>query len=253
MRPGLDESMGINIRNDKDLEVAAHAQKAFIFLYPQQDIIDWEVKKSDRYYMRKYKELHGDEGHKDYRELYGHVLNACIDTRYRQEGFTIFFALLDETQVSDLIDVYPDDKVIYVGMDAQTHRTKNQDGEYSYPDQDHILKQLGEISTLRVGGFHLHDCVEKLARRAYERGLDVLVDEDLTEIFPMRMVDHNFKVDRYPTFDPYELLKMDGSISFFKMFMDGRSECPWLYQYDYRELYRHIPDSKEKDKDKVGV
>jgi hypothetical protein len=48
------------------------------------------------------------------------------------------------------------------------------------------------------------DCVEKLAKTAYEKGIDVLVDEDLTEFFSERLKDPNFKIDKYPTYNPRE-------------------------------------------------
>lgn len=69
------------------------------------------------------------------------------------------------------------------------------------------------------------DCVEKLAKRAYEKGLDVLVDEDLTEFFSWRLRDPNFRVDKYSTYNP----KKDGPV-FFKNFMEARKQKPWLWQ-----------------------
>ena len=172
-----------------------------------------------------------DEAEKDmigeYRKFYGPMLNACIDARYRQREFAVFFALLDGTGISGLLDVRKDDRVVYVGMDEKTHRTKDLNGKYPYPDQDHILNQLGPVSTLRVGGFHMWDCVERLARRAHERGLDVLVDEDLTEFFAWRIKDRDFRVAEYPTYSP-----RSAGDARFEEFMDARRDKPWLWQ-DY--------------------
>ena len=60
-------------------------------------------------------------------------------------------------------------------MDAKTHRTKRADETYPYPDQDYMLDQVLPANHIRVAGFHMWDCVEKFARRAHERGVDVLV------------------------------------------------------------------------------
>ena len=217
-------------------------------MYPQPEIIDSELKRGSRAikiwpreeeFAKRSKAARSEtemqvlreEAEKDmiaeYKKSYGPTLNVCIDARYRQRGFDIFFALLDGSPISDIIDVHPKDRVVYVGMDAATHRTKAQNGRYPYPDQDYILDQLGRVSKLRIAGFHMWDCVEKAARRAYERGLDVLVDEDLTEFFGWRIRDSNFKIDKYPNYDP-----RSGGERNFEMFMDARKGRPWLWQ-DY--------------------
>lgn len=53
-----------------------------------------------------------------------------------------------------------------------------------YPKGDKILELCPyPVEELVVGGFHLWDCVDKTARWAYNQGINVLVDEDLTELF----------------------------------------------------------------------
>ena len=56
---------------------------------------------------------------KEFKKIYGPLLNASIDARYRQRGFEVFFALLDGTNISDIIDVRPADRIQYVGMDGR--------------------------------------------------------------------------------------------------------------------------------------
>ena len=56
-------------------------------------------------------------------------------------------------------------------------------GKYPYLNDDFILNQLRGISLLGIAGFHAYDCCEKLFKRAYEQGIDSLVDEDLTQFF----------------------------------------------------------------------
>ncbi len=53
-----------------------------------------------------------------------------------------------------------------------------------YPKQSDLLALCPRLmDKLIVGGFHLWDCVNKFAKYAYHSGIDVLIDEDLTEIF----------------------------------------------------------------------
>jgi hypothetical protein len=163
------------------------------------------------------------------RQQYAEVLNRAIDLRYRQQGFGINYVVFDRHPISDIVKIQPADRIIEVGIDFKTHTTKQPNGEYPYPNPDNILNQLTALRILRVGGFHLWDCVDKLARRAYEKGVNVLVDEDLTEILPLRLTDEDFAVNRYPSYNPRagELGK-----GWFELFMQARKNKPWLWQ-DY--------------------
>lgn len=159
------------------------AQKEFIFLYPISQIFDFEIKN------------HGwsNEGGMDaFRKKYSDTLNRCIDKRYRQKNFRINFAVFDDCAVSSVIRLQSPDRIIKVGLDFKTHRA-----ERVYPNQEYILSQLERVKIIRIAGFHRWDCVEKLAKFAYEKRLDVLVDEDLTENLPYRLEDENFKEEEY--------------------------------------------------------
>lgn len=184
--------------------------KSFIFLYPIPEIVGWEIE--NKFIKKGY---------------YSERLAMCIDSRYRKKGFKINYAVFDGSPVSDVIKIQPSDRIIEVGLDFKTHTTKQQNGEYLYPDQDYILNQLNGTKVIRVAGFHMWDCVERLARRAYERGINTLVDEDLTEFFSMMLKDQDFRVDKYPT---YNARKHQGR--FFDIFMEARKDKPWLWQ-DY--------------------
>lgn len=189
------------------------AQKEFVFLYPISEIFNFEI------------ENHGQSkkgGVDAFRKKYIDTLNRCIDERYRQKGFGINYAIFDDCVVSDVINLQPEDKIIKVGIDFKTHIA-----EKVYPDQNHILSQLGEATIVRIAGFHMWDCVEKLAKYAYyayKKGLDVLVDEDLTEFFSRRLNDKDFRTDKYPTYQP----RRQGSM--FRDFMRAREQRPWLWQ-----------------------
>ena len=112
-------------------------------------------------------------------------------------------------------------------MDSRTHRTIRADGTCPYPDNDHIIGQLGETGRLVVAGFHIWDCVEKLARRAYERGIDTLVDEDLTEFFSQRVIKNDLNYSRFPSYNPKKELKG----YFLEVFLEARNK-PWYFN-DY--------------------
>lgn len=158
-------------------------QKEFIFLYPISQIFDFEIKNH---------EWSSEEGAEAFRKKYSDTLNRCIDRRYRQKNFQINFAVFDDCAVSGVIRLQSSDRIIKVGLDFKTHRT-----ERIYPSQEYILSQLERVQIIRIAGFHRWDCVEKLAKCACEKDLDVLVDEDLTETFPYRLEDENFKEDEY--------------------------------------------------------
>ena len=189
--------------------------KQFLYLYPIKEYFDSE-------FERRW--LPEDDG-KEFRQRYSQTLNRCIDVRYRQNGFRISYAVFDGSPIDRIIELRDDDRVIEVGMDFETHTTELPDKTYPYPNQDFILNQLETLQVLRVAGFHMWDCVEKLARRAHERGLDVLVDEDLTEFFPMMLRHSGFRVDRFPSYNP-----RDRGESIFEGFIEARKGKPWLWQ-----------------------
>lgn len=190
--------------------------KEFAFLYPIPEYIDFEIKNHG---------WHEQGGLENFKKKYGDTLNKCIDLRYRQNGFEINFVNFDNHSISEVVNVQVSDRIIKADIDYKTHTTEQPDGTFLYPNPDHILDQLPRSKTLTIGGFHMWDCVEKLAKRAYERELDVLVDEDLTEFFVGRLNDPDFRIDRFPSFDPAKLGKF-----WFEFFMNTRKKKPWLWQ-----------------------
>jgi len=190
--------------------------KAFIFLYPISRYIDNEIKNN----------AYGQKGGEEvFRQKCQKLLNQCIDLRYRQNGWPICYALFNDCVISDLIRLHPADKIIKVGLDFKTHTAQRPDKIFPYPDEDFILDQMGPVDTVRVAGFHIWDCAEKLARRAYERGLKTLIDEDLTEFFFWRIKSQDFALDHFPSFNPKNM-----NPRLFAEFMAARKIRPWLWQ-----------------------
>lgn len=192
--------------------------KKFLFLYPIKDYLEWEIKNNSAH-------MYSKEA-RNFRENYIRMLNECIDLRYRQRDFEINFAVFDDKKVSKIIHRKNSDRVIRVGLDFKTHVS-----EKIYPDDDHILNQLinGEqIEHLRVCGFHIWDCVTKLAKRAHERGINVLIDEDLTQLFfgLVRFIP-DFKKDEFPSHHPTDFVGME-----MKYFLEPRKNRPWMFS-DY--------------------
>jgi len=192
--------------------------KQFVFLYPIAKIFNYEIKN----HVHKFDKAED----KIYKKNYKLALNACIDARYRQNGFSINYAIFDDCSISEIIDIHPTDKIIKVGLDFKTHTTRKSDGTYPYPNQDFILDQLYVCRILRIAGFHMWDCVEKLAKKAYEKGFDVMVDEDLTEFFAWRFQKSDFSINTYPSPMPSE-----NDSFFYQSFIRARLNKPWLYQH----------------------
>lgn len=173
--------------------------RQFVFLYPIVPYIDFQLERDAILLYNAGKPEGLDSLKKRLRELYSQRMNACISERYRRQGFGIHFVLFRDTLLSPLINKDPADQVHLVDMDFLTHSHRRDDGGYSYPNMDKLLEEFGEVNYLRIAGFHFGDCVDKLARIAYERGINTLVDEDLTELFIGRMLRSGFKIDTYPS------------------------------------------------------
>lgn len=184
--------------------------KQFLYLYPIDEVFKKEVYNASS--------QHGLIGQKKYWKHYGKILNECIDLRYRKNGFQINYVVFNGQEVSSLIAVRPSDRIFEVGIDLQ------QNNKGIFPDGDYVLNQLGNISSLRLGGFHRTFCVSNIAKHAYEKGIDVLVDEDLTEFLTMRIKDSDF--------DPrlFNGIGMKKGTWIYQEYVDSRKGKPWLLQ-----------------------
>ncbi|MFQ5532030.1 MAG: hypothetical protein ACE5ES_05435, partial [Candidatus Nanoarchaeia archaeon] len=179
-------------------------------LKPRRKIIEKEV-------MRRKKLIFGP--------IYAVMLNGCINARYRKKGFGINYVIFDDSEVSDIIKLRKEDRVIRAGISEDAHYI---DGEY--PNEGYILNQLklNGRSELVVGGFHVTDCVDKLAEKAYERGIDVLVDEDLTNYFESLIREKGFMPNSKPSFNSYRFI----TSRFRREVQKKRKTKPWLYKFD---------------------
>lgn len=117
--------------------------------------------------------------------------DKVITARYREQDFKVFWlmfsqpnnpSLPDLLRLSRIVRLHPNDRVISAGISF------NQMTGGRYPKLAFIEAQLPVgIEHLVIGGFHIWDCVDRLARYFYQRIPSVRVDEDLTEFFFGRM------------------------------------------------------------------
>lgn len=189
--------------------------KHFVFLYPIPEYIDFRIEQYS-YSI----DLDLTSARKSYSEL----LNKCIDVRYRKNNFKINYVIFPDSKISTIITLHPGDAILKTNIDYQTHVGKNTESGHPYPDEQFILDQLQPVRELRVAGFHMWDCVDKFAKKAYEQNIATLVDEDLTEFFESRITDPDFRLPTYPTFDARRKIRD------FDVFMNKRKSRPWLWQ-----------------------
>lgn len=116
------------------------------------------------------------------------ILNETIEKRYRSKGFKVVYALFPDKELYG-IDKKEEDKIIYtdvlfndVSFIDENHNVKK-DFIPTYPNEEYLINQLGNVDELVIGGYHAQDCVKKVGTKALEMGINTLVDLDLTDLF----------------------------------------------------------------------
>jgi len=182
----------------------------FLFMYPIKKILDVEINIKH-----------------DLTEDCMKIMNECILKRYRLNNFLINYAVFDDSNVSNLMAWSNEDNIIHVGITSEEHFKSKK-----YPSEDYILSHLENPEKLVVAGFHMWDCIERIAKKAYEKGIDTLVDEDLTEFFfskrELKAREFMENLDKYPTYNPYT--DPEASEGYIHDFMKARKGLPWLWQ-----------------------
>lgn len=113
------------------------------------------------------------------------VLNQSIQERYRAKGYQVVYVLYPNKNIYGIIP-HQNDRVIYTDItfeQATNNSSKNQNNRPVYPSEEKLLSQVGNIDKLIVGGYHSQDCVKRVAEYAQRKGIDTLVDLDLTDLF----------------------------------------------------------------------
>lgn len=247
--------------------------KAFVFAYPIPEYIDHCVKEAkclvndrvtsflmsrDCLTLDKRGEINGidDASLKSLRrehelrtrsivrQLFYGGLNRAVDERYRYKGYDIYWHLFAGHVASPLVSITPGDHVIEGDITFAQHTAVREDGTHPYTDTACVVKWLGHYPEVVVTGYHLHDCVDKIAAALHGVGCKTLVDEDLTEWFLRLLHRPGFRLDSYPSLTPRYLRADDSDDE------DGDTEIslisnefaakrrkkeqkmrPWLYQW----------------------
>ncbi len=147
------------------------AKKKLLFLYPIEEYFDCFADK------------------KNHDEIF-RKLNNAINKRYREKGYEIYFAVFIDSGICN-IEVREGDKVILSNLTYKEHVTPDENGNATYSDPRSMLLQLGEVEELILCGFHSRDCVKVMAESLYNLGVDVMIDIELTELFPA-MINNDF-------------------------------------------------------------
>lgn len=179
----------------------------FLFLYPIESILNSEIK--------NYTWSHG----KSYKQKYIELLNQVIDNRYRKKNFQINFAIHSNTPVSKKIELDADDVVIDL-------KTKASRKYFPYPNFEFLIDSIMPVNKLVVAGFHYHVCTMNTAKTAYNRGIDVVLDADLTEKFAYFITKSRFE-DTTPNSEFRKLLCKLSSYQ-KQEYQFEQIERPWL-------------------------
>ncbi|MCH8741713.1 hypothetical protein IH779_02335 [Patescibacteria group bacterium] len=152
--------------------------------------------------------------------------------RERYPGFQVVCVFFSEpgekkkpdiSQMWDLFSLEENYTIGACGVTFTNHCDKRE-----YPKESDILALCPDpIDELVVSGFHFSDCVESIAKYAHEQGIQVFVDEDLTELF-FYGIDRGIPISREASIRrTRRLLNKSLLQNFARKNREGR---PWLVQ-----------------------
>ncbi|MCK4669997.1 MAG: hypothetical protein KAT43_02245 [Nanoarchaeota archaeon] len=188
----------------------------YLFAYPIREYFDEEIESSSF----------------DYRGGNATKLMGIINARYRNYGYGInwlFFGKPDDTSVPDtesassIMDIREEDGILVAGVKFRPEFRESQ-----YPNPYFILDQLPSHKILVLGGFHWQDCVDRIAKASYERGIDTFVDEDTTDKFFYREGIQDIPLIR----TVWTLRELNGEMpdEDYEFAVEFRKNKPWVVQ-----------------------
>lgn len=151
-------------------------KKVFLYLYPIEEYTKMFVLPDDKLY---------DEWNVK-RPL--PILNECIQKRYRDQGHQVVFVLYPDKNIFGIIPK-KEDKIIYTDIlfsensASDEHEEEKRNFIPKYPNEQLLMKQLGDVEHLVIGGYHFSSCVKRMGEIALTMGINVTIDLDLTDLF----------------------------------------------------------------------
>lgn len=151
-------------------------KKVFLYLYPIKEYTSMFLYHDDKLY---------DEWNVK-RPL--PILNECIQKRYRDNGYQVVYVLYPD---KDIFGIIPkeEDRIIYTDILFSENSAVDENGKEKkdfipkYPNEQLLIKQLGDIEELVIGGYHFSDCVKRVGETALNMGINAVIDLDLTDLF----------------------------------------------------------------------
>ena len=150
-------------------------RKVFLYLYPIEEYAKTFLYKNEYY------------DSKNVRRPFD-VLNEVIQKRYRNNGYQVVYVLYRDKQMYGICPKNGD-KIIYTDTSFKEASGYNEDGsqksaeEIRYPNEELLVSQLRQVDILRIGGYHAQNCVKRVAEVAMSKGINTLVDLDMTDMF----------------------------------------------------------------------
>lgn len=160
-------------------------------------------------------------------------LNDAIETRYRSQGWQVGFLTYDNWSIDARIKVsekdlrITDGQTVYDDKKAGVIR-RTSDNQPAWPNPAVIIDKFPKISQLNVGGFHEGSCTDIIAKEAYGRGINTLVDEELTNLFLAYKPGELQVTGQFPQADRCKGFRDDLLMEYF---LERRAGKPWLYDW----------------------
>lgn len=91
----------------------------------------------------------------------------------------------------DIFGIIPkkEDRIIYTDILFSENSAFDENGNEKknfipkIPNEQLLIKQLGDIEELVIGGYHFSSCVKRVGEMALNMGIDTIIDLDLTDLF----------------------------------------------------------------------